>query len=54
MLSQRNAAFHALERTAWQMRAASDELRRLGDEANTWRARGARISGGERPRRSSP
>ena len=44
MLMQMNAMLVQLERTAWQMRAVSDELVRLGGEARVWKARTARLS----------
>ncbi|HEX6835480.1 MAG TPA: AarF/UbiB family protein, partial [Polyangia bacterium] len=39
-----NEVLGALEKTAWQMRAISDELVRLGGEARVWKARAARVS----------
>ena len=44
MISEMNSVLGALEKTAWQMRAISDEVVRLGGEARVWKARGARIS----------
>jgi predicted unusual protein kinase regulating ubiquinone biosynthesis (AarF/ABC1/UbiB family) len=44
MLSNLNAALRVIERMAWQMRAASDEVLRMSDEARAWSARGARLS----------
>ena len=49
MISEVNELLGALERTAWQLRAISDEVVRLGtdahDEARLWKARAARVSG---------
>ncbi len=44
MISEMNTVLGALEKTAWQMRAISDEVVRLGGEARVWKARGARAS----------
>ncbi len=44
MISELNEVLTALEKTAWQMRAISDEVVRLGGEARVWKARGARLS----------
>jgi ubiquinone biosynthesis protein len=44
MLSNVNAVLRALEKTAWELRAASDEVLRMGDEALAWKVRSARLS----------
>ena len=47
MISELNAILAALEKTAWELRAISDEVVRLGGEARVWKTRGGRLSATE-------